>query len=149
VAFHDYANTSLIPEFYDNAYDVASATPVTVGTTSSVSVIDDELSDVVSPVSRLSGADRYATSAAISAATFPVGVAVAYIANGGNLPDALSAAPVAALQSAPVLLVPSDSIPAAIQAELTRLHPARIVVLGGVNAVSKAVAQQLLTFIGK
>ena len=94
-------------------------------------------------VSRLSGVDRFATSAAISAAAFAPGVPLVYIENGYNFPDALSAAPVAGLDGAPVLLVAADGIPGVIQAELSRLKPGRIVVLGGVNAVSERVAQKL------
>jgi putative cell wall-binding protein len=96
--------------------------------------------------SRLSGADRYATSAAISAASFAANAPVVYIANGSNFPDALSGAPVAGKDGAPVLLVAADNIPGSIATELRRLAPARIVVLGGTNAVNEAVASQLATF---
>jgi len=106
-------------------------------------------SDTVGTVSRLSGTDRFSTSAAISAASFAPGVPVVYIANGYNFPDALSAAPVAGKDGAPVLLVSADSIPGAIQAELTRLKPKSIVVLGGFNAVSNTVSQQLIPYISK
>jgi YVTN family beta-propeller protein len=106
-------------------------------------------SDTVGAVSRLSGPDRFSTSAAISAASFAPGVPVVYIANGYNFPDALSAAPVAGKDGAPVLLVSADSIQGAIQTELTRLKPGRIVVLGGVNAVSDTVSQQLISYISK
>ena len=106
-------------------------------------------SDTVRTVSRLSGSDRFATSAAISAAAFAPGVPVVYIANGFNFPDALSAAPVAGKDGAPVLLVSADSIPAVIQAELTRLMPKSIVVLGGFNAVSNTVSQQLIPYVSK
>jgi len=94
-------------------------------------------------VTRLSGLDRFATSAAISAASFAPGVPVAYVASGLDFPDTLSAAPVAAKQGAPVLLTEADGIPAEIRAELTRLRPARIVVLGGEGAVTANVAAQL------
>jgi hypothetical protein len=95
------------------------------------------------PVARLSGGDRYATAAAISAATFKPGVSVAYIANGGNFPDALAGAPVAGLEAGPLLLVARDAIPAATAAELSRLKPARIVILGGAGVVSDSVAALL------
>lgn len=94
-------------------------------------------------VTRLSGTDRFATSAAISAATFARDVDVAYVANGLAFPDALSAAPVAGAEDAPVLLVSPGSVPAAVETELRRLRPARIVVLGGTGSVSAAVAKQL------
>ncbi|WBM79469.1 cell wall-binding repeat-containing protein [Cryobacterium breve] len=99
--------------------------------------------DPAAPVVRLFGDDRFATSAAISAANFPLGAPVVYIANGLKFPDALSAAPVAGSAKAPILLVTADSIPAVVQAELDRLNPTSFVVLGSQNSVSDAVVAQL------
>jgi hypothetical protein len=98
-------------------------------------------------LSRLSGADRFATSAAISAATFPAGVDTAYVATGLAFPDALSGAPAAALGGNPVLLVTPTAVPSSIAAELTRLAPQRIVILGGTGAVGAAVASQLRGYL--
>ncbi|HEX5589592.1 MAG TPA: Ig-like domain-containing protein [Candidatus Limnocylindrales bacterium] len=94
-------------------------------------------------VTRLAGADRYATSAAISAASYGANVPVAYIASGLGFPDALSGAPVAGKAGGPILLVPGTSIPAVIAAELTRLKPAKIVILGGTGVVSAGVQTSL------
>ena len=94
-------------------------------------------------VTRLSGASRYDTSAAISAASFGTGVPVAYIATGLGFADALSGAPVAGIQGGPILLVPGTSIPTVIRNELTRLAPSNIVILGGTGAVSASVATAL------
>ncbi|GAA4050553.1 hypothetical protein GCM10022282_09370 [Agromyces indicus] len=94
-------------------------------------------------VTRLAGADRYQTSAAISKGSFDVGVPVAYIANGANFPDALSGAPVAGMQGGPVLLTPASALPEAVVDELQRLRPERVVILGGTGSVSSAVQQQL------
>jgi hypothetical protein len=88
---------------------------------------------------RLGGVDRYATAAAISAATYGPGVEVAYLATGANFPDALAGAAAAGSQGAPVLLVTKDAIPAATAAELARLKPGRIVILGSTGVVSEAV----------
>lgn len=94
-------------------------------------------------VTRLSGVDRYATSAAISS-TFAPGTSVAYVATGANFPDALSGAAVAAgSQTGPMLLVDGTSISPLVGDELARLKPGRIVVLGGQSAISAAVQQQL------
>ncbi len=119
------------------------ATIVALGGTSVVS--DAVLASLASiaPVSRLAGADRYATSAAISAATFSPGVPVVYLANGANFPDALSGGPVAAAAGGPILLVTATSVPAVIQAEIKRLQPATIVALGGTSVVSDAVLASL------
>jgi spore germination protein YaaH/putative cell wall-binding protein len=97
-------------------------------------------------VTRVAGADRYATAAAISRTYFASGVSVAYVATGATFPDALSAGAAAATRGAPVLLVKRDSVPAATAAELTRLHPGRIVVVGGTAAVGSAVATRLDSF---
>jgi cell wall-associated NlpC family hydrolase/putative cell wall-binding protein len=82
---------------------------------------------------RLSGPDRYATAAAVSAATFPAGAPVAYLATGSDYPDALTAA-AAAGGRGPVLLA-AASLPAATVAELTRLRPARVVIVGGTGGL--------------
>jgi hypothetical protein len=97
-------------------------------------------------VSRLWGADRYATSAAISAAGYAPGAPVAYIASGQNFPDALSGAPVAGMQERPVLLVRQGVIPDVIKTELTRLNPGRIVILGGTAVVSNAVSAAMQAY---
>jgi putative cell wall-binding protein len=94
-------------------------------------------------VTRVAGADRYATAAAISRATFRPNVPVAYVATGANFPDALSGSAVASRDGAPVLLVTGNGIPSATATELSRLRPGRIVILGGSGVVSNAVASQL------
>ena len=99
-------------------------------------------------VTRLAGRDRYATAAAISAATFAPGVPVVYVATGLDFPDALAGSAVAGSQGAPVLLVSTNAIPAATAAELTRLQPGRVVLLGSASSVSEAVRIQLQLFGG-
>jgi putative cell wall-binding protein len=97
-------------------------------------------------VARWAGADRFATSAVISFNTFPAGMDTAYISTGLNFPDALAAAPPSALSNGPLLLVRPTAIPPVIVAELDRLEPGRIVILGGPGVVSNAVAAQLDAF---
>jgi putative cell wall-binding protein len=97
---------------------------------------------------RLAGADRYGTAAAISAASYPAGVPVAYVATGADYPDALAAGPAASRGGGPVLLVTATRIPASTVQELQRLRPARIVVLGGPVAVSDGVLGALVPFAG-
>jgi VCBS repeat-containing protein len=97
----------------------------------------------VGGVGRLAGPDRYATAAAISAATFPVGVPVAYVATGGNFPDALAGAAAGGFRGGPVLLVTQSTIPQATLTELARLQPFKVVVLGSVAVVGEAVAEAL------
>ncbi len=94
-------------------------------------------------VTRLSGADRYATAAAVSRATFAPGVAAAFVATGKTFPDALSAGPAAIKARGPVLLTELNSLPNVVRDELARLRPQKIYVLGGTGAVSEAVRQAL------
>ncbi|MEO8511121.1 MAG: cell wall-binding repeat-containing protein [Chloroflexota bacterium] len=94
-------------------------------------------------VSRLAGADRYATAAAISSATFDPGAVVAFVATGGNFPDALAGAAAAAYLNGPVLLTDGNSLPGATANELARLRPGRIVILGGTGAISNGVGAAL------
>lgn len=91
---------------------------------------------------RLAGSDRYQTAIAI-AASFAAGVPVLYIATGANYPDALSAAPAAAAQGGPLLLVPPTGLTAALREEIQRLSPARIVVAGGESVVSPSTFTEL------
>ena len=97
-------------------------------------------------VTRLWGPDRYATAAAASAATFPAGVPIAYVATGTNFPDALAGGVAAGRFGGPILLVTRDGVPASTAAELARLRPGRIVVTGGTGVVSDAVLNALRQF---
>ncbi len=101
---------------------------------------------VLSKVLRWSGADRFATSAAISAKNYNPGVPVAYVASGRVYTDALSGAPVAGKTDGPVLLVDTEAIPEVIRTELRRLTPGRIVILGGPATISTDVEAQLAAF---
>ncbi|MGD8195614.1 cell wall-binding repeat-containing protein [Herbiconiux sp. P18] len=95
------------------------------------------------PVTRLSGADRYAVSAAVAARAFPEGSDIAYLASGEVFPDALSAAPSAGREKGPVLLTGKDALPGSVAAELARLTPNYVYVLGGPATVSPAVVTEL------
>ena len=100
-------------------------------------------------VTRLAGIDRYATSAAISQATYPTDVATVYVANGRDEPDPLSAAPAAGTSGVPILLIdPSDpGAGTASDAQLTRLHPHAAVLLGGTAVLPDTLRQVLTTFV--
>ncbi len=104
-------------------------------------------SNVVMPmprVTRLSGSDRFATAAAVSAATFGPGVDVAYIAYAFNFPDALAGAAAAGTIKGPVLLADSAlPLNASTIDELIRLVPKRIIVLGGPGVIGDGVKNAL------
>jgi len=98
-------------------------------------------------VSRLAGAHRYSTGAAISKAAFDPGVAVVYVATGADFPDALAGGAAGGLRDGPVLLVSGSTIPEATMAELTRLKPKKVIVLGGAAVVPRSVRQALGAYL--
>ncbi|MCJ1695849.1 cell wall-binding repeat-containing protein [Rathayibacter caricis] len=99
-------------------------------------------------VKRLSGSDRQGTAVEISKATFAPGVPVTYIATGAKFPDALAAAPAAATQGGPLLLVDRDSMSPSVKQELARLQPQRIVVVGSALSVGDALYAELARYAG-
>ena len=137
--------TSLPTATRDELTRLRPARIVVLGGTSAVSdTVLTQLEGYTSgTVSRWYGPNRYATSATISRSTFAADVPVAFIASGTSFPDALSAGSAAGAAGGPVLLTPATSLPTATRDELTRLRPARIVVLGGTSAVSDTVLTQL------
>jgi putative cell wall-binding protein len=103
-----------------------------------------QLGTYAASVRRIAGADRYATAVALSAATFaPDSVTSVYVATGGSYPDGLAAGPVAGRNGGPLLLVGTNTLPASVAAELRRLDPTNVVILGGIGAVSEAVRNQI------
>ncbi len=109
-------------------------------------VLDAARATTTGPVTRLFGDDRYATAVAITNASHPRGASVVYVATGADFADALGGGPRAMRDGGPILLVQHNAIPAVTQAELRRLSPDRIVVLGGPDAVSESVARSLRAF---
>ena len=102
-------------------------------------------------VTRLAGADRYATAVEISQWGFQPEYEgetwSVVVASAADFPDALAAGPLAASQEGPLLLVPRDGVlPATVTGELTRLDPYGIDIAGGAGAVSSVVESQLKDF---
>ena len=92
-------------------------------------------------VDRLAGPDRYATAVAISQ-QFATADTV-YIATGTNYPDALSAAPAAGAINAPLLLTLPYVLPTVVQAELQRLDPSTVYLVGSTAAIQSNVRTQI------
>jgi putative cell wall-binding protein len=117
---------------------------VVLGGTGAVSnAVRDRLGDYTSgTVSRIFGADRYATAAAV-AGKFGTGVPAAYVANGTGFADALAGAALAGSQGSPVLLTKATSVPTDTASRLRQLQTDTVVVLGGTGAVSTATATAL------
>ncbi|MDA3935410.1 MAG: cell wall-binding repeat-containing protein [Actinomycetota bacterium] len=89
------------------------------------------------------GETRYATAVAISQRSYPTGSNAVIIATGSNWPDALGGAALAGVYDAPVLLTRTDALPDAVAAEIVRLDPNHVFVLGGTSVVSEAIEAQI------
>lgn len=98
-----------------------------------------------SRLQRVAGVNRYETCAKISRTTFPALVDTVVIASGAAFADALSAAPLAGIYGAPLLLTDPNAVPPSIATELRRLDPVEIIIVGGTGAVSTAAEYQLGT----
>lgn len=112
---------------------------VILGNEGSVSAeVEGALAGYAPTVRRLGGADRYETSALIGG-EFPEGAPVAFLSTGLNFADAMTGGGLAGHLGGPLLLTRSDRLPDSVAAELARLQPAEIVILGSDPTVSNAV----------
>ncbi|SEB37030.1 Putative cell wall binding repeat 2 [Paramicrobacterium humi] len=88
-------------------------------------------------VSRLSGADRYATANAINAKYFSKAKS-AYIATGLSFADALAGSATAGAKDAPLFVTRPTCMPSSVKSTITKQKPSEIFVLGGPTVVSNA-----------
>ncbi|KRE21758.1 cell wall-binding repeat-containing protein [Agromyces sp. Soil535] len=142
--FGDSNDQALVStEYWEGQELLYASTPVEVAADQQLTGYDGAVGPGGVYVGRLAGPDRSATSVQISMAGYPDGSDAVFVVNGQNFPDALGAAPAAARVGAPILLVTPSAIPASVKAELTRLTPETIYVVGGEPSVSLAVETQL------
>ena len=116
---------------------------VLLGGTAAISAAVESELGAIAPTERRVGPDRFATAAAVATASWPNPVTDVFIASGQDYPDALAGGAAAGAYGAPLLLVTRDGIPAPTRAEIERLDPQRITILGGEASVSAAVQQEL------
>lgn len=89
---------------------------------------------------RLAGSSRIDTAVEISKYAFPNGAEEVYIARADEWADTITGG---SLTRGPILLVPQcGTIPAVVRAEIARLNPRKVVVLGGHGAVCSEMAVQ-------
>ncbi|MDT0141470.1 cell wall-binding repeat-containing protein [Microbacterium sp. PRC9] len=93
-------------------------------------------------LTRLAGADCYETALATSL-RYAANVPAVFVATGANFPDALAAAAAAATLGGPLVLTPGGALPDNVRAEIVRLAPKKIYLVGGPNAVSDTVLNSL------
>ena len=128
---------------------LAPTTILLVGGTGAVSTaVEQQLRGLAPTVERLAGADRYATATAISQRAFTDPVDTVVVAAGTQFPDALAGGPLAAALGVPVLTVAPDHLPDVVAAELDRLAPTTILVMGGAATIGEAVMTALAAHAG-
>lgn len=89
---------------------------------------------------RLSGATRYDTSISIANQVGNNGEII--ITTGTDFSDGLSAAPMAAKDGIPIILVPKDTVPDAVKNYLVDNQITKTIVLGDTDVISNNVANQ-------
>lgn len=134
----------------ETATELTRLTPDDIVILGGTGVISQQVEDdldayATNPATRLAGADRFATAVAISQYGFAAdgSADTVIVATGRAFADALAGGPLATQLNGPVLLTEPGSLPAAVGAEIVRLTPSRIIVVGGGAAVSDAVLTAL------
>jgi putative cell wall-binding protein len=95
---------------------------------------------------RIAGVDRFGTAAMLSADKYPDGAETVYVATGRSYPDALAGGLAASEEESPILLTEPNVLPDVTATELLRLHPERIVVVGGTGAVARGLEALLADY---
>jgi outer membrane protein assembly factor BamB len=129
---------------------LGAATAVILGGETAVSpAVVGTLQQLGLEVTRVAGASRFGTAAAV-ADHLPAPERV-FLVEGAHAdplrgwPDALTVAPLASHESAPILLTTRDALPEETRAALADLGPLRVTIVGGTAAVSETVAEQIRT----
>jgi peptidoglycan/xylan/chitin deacetylase (PgdA/CDA1 family)/putative cell wall-binding protein len=103
--------------------------------------------DSSSVVYRISGTDRYGTAIRVSKAIYPTVSATAHVpvvlTTGENWPDAFAGTALARKLNGSLLMTKRDNLPATVLAEIKRLKPTTVYILGSNVAVSDTVANTL------
>ena len=100
--------------------------------------------DIALDPDRAWGANRYETAVAIRQAHPTFSKATVILATARDFPDALSAAGLAGVYHAPLLLTEPDALPEEVQTELNRLGAEKIILIGGTSAISAGVEATLV-----
>lgn len=91
---------------------------------------------------RIGGATRFESSALIAERFFPK-AKVAYLTSGENFADALVVGPIAGKLDRPVLLTGQAALPDSISKLIQKAAYEKVIIIGGENAVSKAIADAI------
>ena len=123
--------------------DSEAKTVLIVGGTDVVSQsVQDDLEGTYT-VRRISGANRFATAAAVIDEGDQASTNTALLATGRNFPDALGGGALAFAEKMPLAITEADDAPDNVVKALDRAGITKVLVLGGKDVVSDAVVQEL------
>ncbi len=136
----DYLKSNLAP----------SGTVYILGGTAAVSstMESDVQAGGFTHITRITGADRYETSAKIADQLAVKAGTPLVLVSGGNYPDALSISSVAAQMQLPILLVQNDGISDSVSQEIAAIKPSKVYIIGGEGVISSAVGSQVAQLTG-
>ena len=120
-------------------------TPVSTQNMIKLGNFSGTVTQYASIVHRLSGNDRYDTMGEIVDEAYPaLGTSqTVIVASGDNFPDALASSGLSGLTDAPIVLTNSYKLSSRADGEISRLQPAKVIVVGGESAVSDGVVSQI------
>ena len=106
---------------------------VEIDGTTSTGIVETNTSTTAAPARKytlIQGADRYLTAIAVSKQGFPDSATAVVLAPGDRYQEALCAAPLAKAFGGPLLLVPPEGLNESLLAELQRLDPSEVFLVG-------------------
>lgn len=98
-------------------------------------------------IRNLKGNERYDTAVEVSKEGWENGSESVVLTNGNSVVDGVTATPLATSKDAPILLTEKGKIPEATKAELKRLNPKNVVVIGGTTVVDENALKELNTIL--
>jgi putative cell wall-binding protein len=138
------ADQEKVLSYMKASLDPAGTVYILGGTGGISSAMESKITaDGFSKITRLGGADRYATAVRIAEQLQVKTGTPLVLACGENYPDALAISSIAAEMQSPVLLVPKNGLSEAVKQEIAAIKPTRVYIIGGEGAVSTAVEQQV------
>ncbi|ADY57519.1 cell wall binding repeat 2-containing protein [Syntrophobotulus glycolicus DSM 8271] len=136
----DYLQTSL---------DQSGSIYILGGATASGSDLVEKLTAAgYQNIIRISGIDRYDTSAQIAGEIGSETGTPVVLASGENYADALAISSVAAEKQYPVLLVAKEGLSETIKTKLAAIKPEKVYIIGGEGAISPRVKEQAARITG-
>lgn len=120
--------------------DLGVTEVILLGGTSAIGEdVESQLTDAVGDVIRRAGSNRFETAAELALLAYPDGADTVLLATGDDFADALAAAPLAAVEEAPILLASAARLPTATAEALVELGATEVIVLGGAAVIGDDV----------